>query len=111
VNLICNNFYLNIIYGIVCFYVLIVFLLHRESLKLFLVDEPPPRVVLSQRRVRSWEACKHGFVVPFYCTCKGPPLSLLGCNIVGVIKLAAALVHTYVLSHELLSPPHLVPYA
>jgi hypothetical protein len=36
----CNNFYLNLIYGIVCFYMLIVFSLHRGLLKLILVDEP-----------------------------------------------------------------------
>jgi hypothetical protein len=36
----CNNFYLNLIYGIVCFCVLVVFSVHRESLKLILVDEP-----------------------------------------------------------------------
>jgi hypothetical protein len=36
----CNNSYLNLIYGIVCLCVLIVFLLHQESLKLILVDEP-----------------------------------------------------------------------
>jgi hypothetical protein len=38
----CNNFYLNL-YTVSYFCVLIVFLLHRESLKLMLVDEPPPR--------------------------------------------------------------------
>jgi hypothetical protein len=36
----CNNFYLNLIYSIVYLCVLIVFSLHRESLKLILVDEP-----------------------------------------------------------------------
>jgi hypothetical protein len=30
----CNNFYLNLIYDVVYLYVLIVFLLHEESLKL-----------------------------------------------------------------------------
>jgi hypothetical protein len=40
VNLIHINFYLNIIYGIVYFCVFIVFWLHRELLKLILVDEP-----------------------------------------------------------------------
>jgi hypothetical protein len=39
-NLLCNNFYLNLIYGIVHFCVLIVLSLHRELLKLILVDEP-----------------------------------------------------------------------
>jgi hypothetical protein len=43
-----NNFYLNLIYGIVYLCVLIAFSLHRESLKLILVDEPLPEVVLSQ---------------------------------------------------------------
>jgi hypothetical protein len=41
VNLICNNFYLNIIYDIVCFYVLIAFSLCAESFKLILIDEAP----------------------------------------------------------------------
>jgi hypothetical protein len=35
----CNNFYLNLIYGIVYLCVLIVFSLCREFLKLILVDE------------------------------------------------------------------------
>jgi hypothetical protein len=39
-NLMCNNFYLNLIYGIACFCVLIVFLVRQESLKLILVDKP-----------------------------------------------------------------------
>jgi hypothetical protein len=51
----CNNFYLNLIYGIVYLCVLIVFSLHRESLKLILADEPLLEVVLSQR---AWFYCK-----------------------------------------------------
>jgi hypothetical protein len=48
-NVICNNFYLKLIYGIVYLCVLIVFSLHREPFKLILVDEPLiSEVVLSQ---------------------------------------------------------------
>jgi hypothetical protein len=55
VNLSCNNLYLNLYYGIVYLYVLIVFSLRRESLKLILVDEPLPEVVLSQLRLeQTW---------------------------------------------------------
>jgi hypothetical protein len=39
-NLMCNNFYLNLIYGLICFCVLIVFSFLRESLKQILVNEP-----------------------------------------------------------------------
>jgi hypothetical protein len=49
----CNKFYSNLIYDIVYFCVLIVISLHRELLKLILVDEPPPEVVLSQLIIRA----------------------------------------------------------
>jgi hypothetical protein len=29
-------------------------------------------------------ACKHVFIVRFYCTCKGPPFCLLVCNTAGL---------------------------
>jgi hypothetical protein len=44
-----NNSYLNLIYDIVYLCLLIVFSLHRESLKLILVNEPLPEVVLLHR--------------------------------------------------------------
>jgi hypothetical protein len=37
----CNNLNLNLIYDFIYLCVLIVFSLHRESLKMILVDEPP----------------------------------------------------------------------
>jgi hypothetical protein len=49
----CNKFYSNLIYDIVYFCVLIVISLHRELLKLILVDEPLPEVVLSQLIIRA----------------------------------------------------------
>jgi hypothetical protein len=48
-----NKFYSNLIYDIVYFCVLIVISLHRELLKLILVDEPLPEVVLSQLIIRA----------------------------------------------------------
>jgi hypothetical protein len=53
VNLSCNNFYFELQYMVLYLCVLIVFSLRRESLKLLLVDEPLPEVVLSQHALRS----------------------------------------------------------
>jgi hypothetical protein len=47
----CNNFYLNLIYGIVYLCMLSVFSLCRESVKLIQVDESLPEVVLSQSQI------------------------------------------------------------
>jgi hypothetical protein len=50
-----------------------------------------------------------GLLRPFIVPGKVPPLCPLSCN--GAISLATALAHTYILSHELPSPPHLLPCA
>jgi hypothetical protein len=38
------------------------------------------------------------------------PLYLLGCNTVGLLKLAVTLMHPHILSHILSFPPYLLPY-